>query len=961
MPALAKELKKLESQGIIERTDKGTSWLHPIVAVPKKDGGIRLCVDFKQLNKHIYRPVNPQPTPKEVIQRIPTGMKYFAVFDALKGYHQIPLEEDSKDLTTFITPFGQYRYNRLPFGLNLAGDIFTSRYGKAIDHVEGMSRIVEDSLVYAPDVITLERRTKLFLEAVAKSGITLNKSKIQYGVNEAQFGGFIVSKEGYTVNPKLMEALQKFPVPANRTDLKSFFGLANQVGSFRTDLSQALTPLKDLLSTKNIWQWLPHHQVAFEKARDVLAKTSELNFYNPSNPIRVSADASRLHGLGFVMKQRSQGMWIPVQAGSRMLSQAERNYAMIELEMLAIQWACQKCENFLYGLSHFEITTDHKPLILILNEKCLNQIENKRLQRMRSKLDHLNYTVTFVKGSLNFDADALSRAPIDKPEDEDEPEVYETTLQMVHEIVQDNMEDATTPTTWAEIIKAAEDGECAELRNYALNGWPQKDQLLSSIMPYWSRRDEIWINDEGLLVMDSRLVIPKNLRRFVLDRLKALHLGPVKTYQRARTTLWWPQMTSQIKDSLKECLPCQVHAPSVPQTIDAHHEPAERPMQAIHADICEETGQQFLISVDQYSGWLWIHYLGKRLPSSEQLIDVFLAQFQTGLPDKLYTDGATMFTSKRFKEFTQAWNIDHRTSSPHHHQSNGIAEEAVKEAKKIIRANVTHSLVNRQGIMAALLGYHNTPKRDQMLAPSQKLFGRYLRDTLPASNEQLTKLWNLSRTEKERHARKIPDTQPKFRWENFKVGDLVYVQNPNNSRWEITGEIVQRGNNQYEWIVRTDANAVYRRNHRFLRHEEKKAWLQSSTPLMWGKPTDIEAPKAAPQPNTEKSAPVQYRSILRPAREIRVPARYIQTSEVKNTRVRFSAPEKSDTTPHINTRILGGKNTLREATVFNPSSEFHAQKAREGADMLAYDVLEHGGRLGRLMWYWHSGDRWKRN
>ena len=128
LPALRQELDTLLAQGIIEPVEEATAWLHPIVLVPKKGtSDVRLCVDFSKLNRHIIRPVNAQPTPWEVVRKIPKGTKHFAVFDALKGYHQIELDDESKNLTTFLTPFGRFRYLRLPFGLNLSGDCFTKK------------------------------------------------------------------------------------------------------------------------------------------------------------------------------------------------------------------------------------------------------------------------------------------------------------------------------------------------------------------------------------------------------------------------------------------------------------------------------------------------------------------------------------------------------------------------------------------------------------------------------------------------------------------------------------------------------------------------------------------------------------------------------------------------------------------------------------------------------------------
>ena len=950
MPELAKELKKLEEQGIISKVEKAATWLHPIVVVPKKDGGIRLCVDFKKLNVHVKRPINPQPTPKEIVQKIPTGMTCFTVFDALKGYHQIPLDEESKELTTFITPLGQFQYNRLPFGLNLAGDVFTSRYGKAVDHVEGMTRIVEDTLIYAPDQVTMNRRIQMFLEAAKTSGITLNLNKIQYSQPEVSFGGFVISSTGYKPNAKLLQALSEFPTPVNRTDMKSFFGLANQLSQFKPELSEALTPLKDLLKTRTPWLWLPHHEEAFKQAREILSSVSQLNYYNPSRPVRIAADASRLNGLGFIMKQQEKDHWIPVQAGSRMLTDAERNYAMVELELLAIQWACKKCEAFIYGLPHFEITTDHKPLIPILNEKCLNQIENKRLQRLRSKLDHLNYTATYIKGSLNYEADALSRAPIDPPEPEEE-DAEANGYEQISEVIQTNESN-----TWAEIIQASEDELSANIRKHVINGWPEdKMNLTADLWPYWKANEKIWINEENLLVCDGRLIIPKKLRRHVMDRLKALHLGPLKTYKRARSSFWWPELNAELKHLTKECETCQKHAPSVPKTSQVRHEEATRPSQYIHADLCEVSGHHFLVSVDQYSGWLWITYMGKALPNSSKLIEAFLMQFQTGLPDILYTDGATMFTSEEFKQFAQTWNFKHITSSPHYPQSNGYAEEAVKDAKRIIRPNITASGVEQNGIRAALLGHRNTPKRGNTAAPSQKLLGRFIKDCLPDTQEKLTKLWDQEFTAREREAKKNDNTKPAARFTQFKEGDRVYLQNPKTKEWDTTGTIKQAGINAHEWLIQTDAGAVYRRNHHFLRKEEIKAWIESSTPRPWAQGTSNEKQEIHKEKMIPETKEPEPRSILK--RTAGIPARYVQSVNSKK-HVRFQAPDKEDKTSHEGTRM--NVTAIRPATVFNPKGRERGKKAYKTAKYLE-DSMKTGiwTQYGKH-WYMALFSRWKK-
>lgn len=357
--------------------------------------------------------------------------------------------------------------------------------------------------------------------------------------------------------------------------------------------------------------------------------------------------------------------------------------------------------------------------------------------------------------------------------------------------------------------------------------------------------------------------------------------------------------------------------------------------------------------------------MGKSLPNSSKIIDTFTNQFQVGIPKTLYTDGATMFTSAEFKEFAKAWNITHKTSSPHYHQSNGIAEEAVKEAKKMIRPNLSPKGINNQGLTAALLGYHNTPKRNQTLTPSQKVFGKYIKDTLPSTQEHMNKLWDRANTDQEKAARKNTDTQPRYRWENFKIGDRVYIQSPNTKEWDLTGTIIQQGNNIHEWLVKTDANAIYRRNHHYLRAEEKKAWLEGSAPLTWNKPTPAthetlnpskpQAPGSSANTKSRPTATPAPRSILK--REIRLPARYVQSAE-REVKIRFAQPGKDDMSRHENTRDAPHPYTLRRASVFNPDAEWHLKVAQQGAARLANDVLNHGAKHYNEFWYQMRGNRW---
>ncbi len=354
-PCMEKLKKELELQlglGLIKQVPAGekSEWLHPIVVAPKKDGNIRLCVDLRMLNKFVKRPENPQRSPWEVVRTIPTGCKHFATFDAFKGYHQVELDPQSRKLTTFYTPFCQYHYVRLAMGLSRAGDVFTTRYGNVVDYrIEGR-RCTEDTLIHGHTSEELARKTKDFVSACAEAGIMLNNKKISYDRPEVVFGGYLISEAGYSMDPSLTTALSEFPVPKLQTNIRSFCGLANQMCNFSDDISEALAPFKHLLKKGQKFEWNDVLQATFKAARRHLTSTKTLAFYRPDRKTRLITDASRLNGIGFVLKQEIDGIWKPVQAGSRSLTETEGRYAMVELELLAICWAVKKCANFINGL-----------------------------------------------------------------------------------------------------------------------------------------------------------------------------------------------------------------------------------------------------------------------------------------------------------------------------------------------------------------------------------------------------------------------------------------------------------------------------------------------------------------------------------------------------------------------------------------------------------------------------------
>ena len=359
MNNLRKELQNLQDLGIIRPVTEPTPWCAAIVVAPKKDPGqIRLCVDFRALNKYVRRERYQSPTPHELVMRSDMqNAQYFTVVDALKGYHQIPIAVDDQLLTTFITPFGRFCYIKSPFGISSISEHYNRRMDEALHGLPRIVHLVDDCLIVPQNKAQHEEDVRRFLHRCRDQGIALNGTKFVYAQEKVTFAGLQLTRNGSTIDPQLLQAIRDFPTPTNRTDIKSFFGLINQLSPFTDKIAEVSKPLRPLLKQSVQFQWDTSHQESFDQARHALANSDYVvAYYDPKKPTALHTDASRLKGLGFILRQQSQdGSWRVTQAGSRFLSNAETRCAMIELELLAISWAAQKCPLFLEGLPQFEI------------------------------------------------------------------------------------------------------------------------------------------------------------------------------------------------------------------------------------------------------------------------------------------------------------------------------------------------------------------------------------------------------------------------------------------------------------------------------------------------------------------------------------------------------------------------------------------------------------------------------
>ena len=396
-------------------------------------------------------------------------MVIFSKLDANCGFWQIPLADSSRLLTTFVTPFGRYCFNKLPFGICSALEHFQKRMSQILSGQAGALCHMDDVIIFGCDRAEHDSRLHQALQKIQEAGVTLNREKCVFHKNKLTFLGHIISKDGISPDPAKTSAIVNTGTPKSVSDLRMFLGMANQLGKFTPQLANMSQPLRELMSPKKAWQWGPTQEKAFLQIKKELTRPTVLATYNPRADTKISSDASA-YGLGAVLFQSQPGgEWKPVSYASRSLSETEQRYAQIEKEVLAIVWACERFADYIIG-KQVHIETDHKPLIPLLGKAQLSHLP-PRLLRFRLRLTRFQYSISHVPGKLLYKADFLSRSPTEPATVAEEV----STEAFVQGIV------STLPAddNRLEQIKRTqhEDPVCSQVMQYVISGWPSSHQL----------------------------------------------------------------------------------------------------------------------------------------------------------------------------------------------------------------------------------------------------------------------------------------------------------------------------------------------------------------------------------------------------------------------------------------------------------------------------------------------------
>ena len=504
------------------------------------------------------------------------------------------------------------------------------------------------------------------------------------------------------------------PVPTNVTELQTFLGMCQYLAKYSARTAELSEPLRQLTCKNTPFTWDPEHDEALKALKKEISAAPTLRYYDPRQPLVLQTDACS-KGLGAVLLQNGQ----PVYFASKALHGSQKNYVAIELEALAVSWAIEKFHYYLYGHT-FTLETDQKPLVSILGCSLLEA--SKTMQRLLMKTVPYHFDVKYIKGSTNVIADCLSHAPITADS------IHLPILQI--NLVTQSLRCTPDKMQWLQDLTSRDDNLML-LGEVVKQGWPQMIQdLPPELIPFWTFHEVITIAD-GLLLKGDRIIVPERARKEILEQIHCGHLGIQKCLQQAKATVYWPGLYDELKTLISSCTVCLKYSPANrkdSKSIGASlgHEVPTTPWTKLASDIFTFDNKNYLLIIDYMSCFPVIHMLQSMTAThvTEHMKAIFS---EYGVPKSIVTDNGPCYSSEYFKEMMKDMGIHHITTSPHHHQSNGLAEGYVR----IIKSFLQKAKETGDDPHAVIFIYRSTPLSDTLPSPFEMLHGQKPNSDLP--------------------------------------------------------------------------------------------------------------------------------------------------------------------------------------------------------------------------------------
>lgn len=675
-----KEIESLLENGIISRSD--SPYNNSLVAVSKKDGSTRVCLDSRRLNKYIINDCERTERIENILQRF-SGTKYLSTIDLTQGFLQLSLNKESRKYVSFVFNGNNYSYNRLPFGLKISSSMFI----KAMTHVFGtdyddfLVMYIDDLLIFSQSFEEHVRHIDLVLNRLKEYGATVKLSKSKFLEPEVNFLGYVISSDGIKMDPEKINKILELKDPRNLKELQSMLGLMNYYRGFHYKYSELTNKFSHLLSSRKRWIWNKTDSDNFNILKKEFLNHVMLGHPNFQKEFFIGTDASDNCVASVLYQLNELGEQKVIMFASRRLLDTERAYSITEKELLALVFACNKFRAYLVGHPKIIVRTDHKALTFLSNCK----LTHGRLLRWVLVLQEFNLEIEYIPGKLNVVCDVLSRINDTGMEDKCKNNilVLKNKLELgfkeseIGELLKDFEEAQRQDKAYNNIFEILQDRE-HENHNKVKTVFRVHNNLL---FKNDKEDDEHW-----------RLCIPQSKVVKLVDyaHRKYGHFGGHKIYLTLREYCVFNNMEKTIKNQLKKCMLCQKTKHNNKHQIGTMHSvTAERPLQLVSVDLIGELpvgrfGVKYIFSiVDIFTKHVKL-YAVRRATSTALLVKITDYCKQVGKIECILSDNGTQFASQKWYQGLDKLGIKYIHSSVYNPQSNPV-ERYNKEINRLCR------------------------------------------------------------------------------------------------------------------------------------------------------------------------------------------------------------------------------------------------------------------------------------
>ncbi|KAJ9555926.1 hypothetical protein OSB04_010540 [Centaurea solstitialis] len=699
MKEMMTQLQELSEKGFIRPSS--SPWGAPVLFVKKKDGSMRMCIDYRELNKVTVKNRYPLPWIDDLFDQL-QGAGCFSKIDLRSGYHQVRVKEDDIPKTAFRTRYGHYEFLVMLFGLTNAPAVFMDLMNRVCRPVLDKSVIVfiDDILVYSKDEAEHERHLREVLNVLRDEKLYAKFSKCEFWLHEVQFLGHVVSRDGIKVDPAKIEAMMSWKSPTNPSEIRSFLGLAGYYRRFIQDFSKIASSLTMLTKKNAKFLWTDKQEEAFQTLKKKLCQAPILSLPDGTEDFVVYSDASKM-GLGCVLMQRGK----VISYASRQLKDHEKNYPVHDLELAAVVFALKLWRHYLYG-TKCTLFTDHKSLQHIFDQKELNMRQRIWLELLKD----YDCDLLYHPGKANVVANALSR--------KNHGDGISVTLNRIS-VVSSLLERIKTSQTEG----------------------LQEENLKHEVMV--KQKELLTEDSRGLKLFQGRIWVPKvgGNRELLLNEAHkskySIHPGSTKMYRDLKMNYWWPVMKLDVASYVEKCVTCL--------QVKAEHQKPYGSLQPLEIPEWkwEHITMDFVTKLPRTlrgHDTIWVivdrltksaHFLEMRetLPM-DKLAKLYINEvvIRHGVPLSIISDRDSRFTSRFWDGLQEGLGTKLKLSTAYHPQTDGQSERTIQTLEDMLRSCVIDFGGNWDThLPLEEFAYNNSYHSSIGMAPFEALYGRKCR------------------------------------------------------------------------------------------------------------------------------------------------------------------------------------------------------------------------------------------